>query len=283
VPVRLLLFAASFFALMLLTGRAIPWARASFIRSQPEGTLLVDALRGLASARWLLSAAGATAVVAAVADHRAFARTGLRWHRGAIRDLAMGAGFAGAAISLTALLLCFSGQAAFSVPGPSGGGLFAVSLAIAVTLAIGVSEEFLFRGYPFHLLVEGLGRVGGTLVLAGLFGLAHLGAGGTVAGVAGTAAWGIFLCDARLRWGSLWFPIGFHWSGNFFEGVVFGMPTSGQSWSNPLLHYQPVGDPIFTGGAFGPEAGLFMAVAAVAALLASRALRAGSPPAARGG
>ncbi len=284
VPVRLLLFAASFFALMWLTGRALPWARASFIRSQPEGTLLLDVLRGLASARWLLSAAGATAVVAAVADHRAFARAGLPWHRGATCHLALGAGFAGAAISLVALLLRFSGQAVFSVPGSAGGKILsAVPLAIAVTLVIGVSEEILFRGYPFHLLVEGLGRAGGILVLAGLFGLAHLGSGGTAAGVVGTAAWGIFLCDARLRWGSLWFPIGFHWFGNFFEGVVFGMPTSGQSWSHALLHYHPTGDPIFTGGAFGPEAGLFMAVAAVAALLASRALRVGGRQAVRDG
>lgn len=90
------------------------------------------------------------------------------------------------------------------------------------------------------------------------------------------------LCDARLRRGSLWFPIGFHWAGNFVEGVVFGMPTSGQSWSHPLLRYDAGGHPVFTGGAFGPEAGLFMAVAALAALLAMRGWRATVRPPAGG-
>lgn len=271
VPVRLLLFAVSFSALMWLTGRAFPWARASFLRSQPEGTLLVDLLRGLASARWLASAAGATAAVAVLADRRAFARAGMGWHPGAARDLALGAGFAAAAISLVALALWFSGQAVFSA-GPAMERLSSVGGEAAVALVIGVSEEFLFRGYPFHLLVEGLGRAGGIAVLAGLFGLAHLGSGGTIAGVLGTAVWGAFLCEARLRRGSLWFPIGFHWAGNFFEGVVLGMPTSGQSWSHPLLRYQATGDPILTGGAFGPEAGLLMGAAAVAALLTVRRL-----------
>lgn len=282
VPLRLFLFAASFFALMWLTGRALPWARGSFIRSQPEGTLLVDVLRGLASGRWFLSAAGATAAVAAAADRRAFARTGLGWHPGAIRDLAFGAGFAAAAISAVALVLQLTGQASFSASPAPERHLSTVAVAAGVTMVVGVNEEFLFRGYPFQLLVDGLGRTGGILLVAALFGLAHLGAGGTLAGVVGTAAWGAFLCDARLRRGSLWFPIGFHWAGNFVEGVVLGMPTSGQSWSHPLLRYEPRGDPVFTGGAFGPEAGLFMAVAALAALLAMRGWCATARPPASG-
>ncbi|HEU4382023.1 MAG TPA: CPBP family intramembrane glutamic endopeptidase [Anaeromyxobacteraceae bacterium] len=268
VPVRLVLFAASFAALMWLTGRALPWARASFIHTQPEGTLSVDLLRGLASARWLFSGLGATAVVATLADGRAFARAGLRWHAGAGRDLGLGIGFASAAIASIAALLLVSRQAAFSVPGADAWSrLAALPVAVAVTLVIGTSEEFLFRGYPFHLLVEGLGRAGGIVTLAGLFGLAHLGAGGTLAGVLGTAAWGAFLCLARLRLGSLWFPIGFHWAGNLVEGVVFGMPTSGQSWSHPWLGYRSTGNTLLTGGAFGPEASLFSAAVALAAWL----------------
>jgi hypothetical protein len=141
----------------------------------------------------------------------------------------------------------------------------ALPVTIVATLAIGASEELLFRGLPFQLVVEGLGAAGGTLVLAGLFGLAHLGAGGSLAGVAGTAGWGVLLCVARLRTGSLWFPIGFHWAGNLVEGVVW-VPTSGQRWSHPLLTYASRGDPRFTGAEFGPEAGLFSAAVVAAAL-----------------
>ena len=71
---------------------------------------------------------------------------------------------------------------------------------------------------------------------------------------------GIFLAGAFLALGylttrQLWLPIGLHIGWNFFEGVVFGFPVSGTE-TYSLLITNMVGPDLWTGGPFGPEAGI---------------------------
>jgi membrane protease YdiL (CAAX protease family) len=68
---------------------------------------------------------------------------------------------------------------------------------------------------------------------------------------------GMFLAFAYTRTRQLWLPIGLHIGWNFFEGTVFGFPVSGLGLSGIIEH--SVNGPVqFTGGAFGPEAGLVL-------------------------
>jgi uncharacterized protein len=55
----------------------------------------------------------------------------------------------------------------------------------------------------------------------------------------------------------LWLPIGLHIGWNFFEGPVFGFAVSGMG-SFTLIRQAAAGRQVFTGGAFGPEAGLIV-------------------------
>jgi ethanolamine transporter EutH len=68
---------------------------------------------------------------------------------------------------------------------------------------------------------------------------------------------GIFLAFAYTRTRKLWLPIGLHIGWNFFEGVVFGFPVSGLDIFQ-LVHHTVTGPELWTGGAFGPEAGLII-------------------------
>jgi hypothetical protein len=68
---------------------------------------------------------------------------------------------------------------------------------------------------------------------------------------------GLFLAFAYTRTRQLWLPIGLHIGWNFFEGTVFGFPVSGLSLFG-MIDHSVNGPVLFTGGAFGPEAGLVL-------------------------
>jgi hypothetical protein len=56
--------------------------------------------------------------------------------------------------------------------------------------------------------------------------------------------------------GELAMPIGIHITWNFFQGNVFGFPVSGMASAASFIGIQQGGPDAWTGGAFGPEAGI---------------------------
>ena len=67
----------------------------------------------------------------------------------------------------------------------------------------------------------------------------------------------VFLAYGYLSTKQLWLPIGLHIGWNFFEGVGFGFPVSGLDIYH-LTRITVSGPELWTGGAFGPEAGLIL-------------------------
>jgi len=154
----------------------------------------------------------------------------------------------------------------------SGAGRLLVSgspSSIAETLAIfvplffvsAIAEELPIRGYVLQNAWEAWGFVPAITASGVLFVLLHLGnphshaqLGLTVAGLAGYSVWtGLSLYWTR----SLWVAFGSHVAWNVFEGPVFGFPVSGFEFPGKTVFAANVGGPTwFTGGGFGPEAGV---------------------------
>lgn len=102
-------------------------------------------------------------------------------------------------------------------------------------------------------------------LVAGDLGAAHL--ANLALGLAGLAKAleaGVLLGAAYMLTRDLWLPIGIHWAWNLFEGPIYGTAVSGSS-STSLLTSVTTGPTLWTGGAFGPEAGLVAVALADAA------------------
>ena len=146
---------------------------------------------------------------------------------------------------------------------------FPIILApLAGWVLLGVHEELVFRGYQLTNMAQGLNfsRLGpswavvlAVILSSSLFGLFHVAnPNASVLSTVNLALWGgLLLGLGYVLTGRLALPLGLHIAWNFFEGNVFGFPVSG--WTTlgaTFLSIEQSGPPLFTGGAFGPEAGL---------------------------
>jgi membrane protease YdiL (CAAX protease family) len=125
-------------------------------------------------------------------------------------------------------------------------------------LLVGWNEELLSRGYHLQAIASGLNLFWGVVISSAVFGILHLGnPNATWVSAAGIFFAGLFLAYGYIRTRQLWLPIGLHIGWNFFEGVVFGFPVSGFNFYK-LTRIKVTSPELWTGGAFGPEAGLIV-------------------------
>ncbi len=182
------------------------------------------------------------------------------------RDVLLGFAVGGLMMMALAVALYLTGHARWQpglwgrAPWPQAATL---TLLWLVTFAlVGWYEEALLRGYLYGTLAQGMPRWAAAVLSALVFAALHTDnpAFGPRAFV-GLFAAGLFFAAVRgfTPWG-LGLPVGVHWGWNFFEGVVLGFPVSGLNLT-PWWQAQVQGPAWWTGGAFGPEAGLVLAVA----------------------
>jgi membrane protease YdiL (CAAX protease family) len=127
---------------------------------------------------------------------------------------------------------------------------------IFLFILVGWNEELLSRGYHLQNLASGLNVPWAVVISSMVFAGLHIGnPHATWISVVGIFFAGVFLAYAYLRTRQLWLPIGLHVGWNVFEGVVFGYPVSGAE-TYSLLRVSVGGPMSWTGGPFGPEAGL---------------------------
>ena len=196
-------------------------------------------------------------------DRRSFSSLGLALDRRVFGELGTGLILAGAMQATMFVLAGAQGWLRISSTELKGGdALGGIGAHIAwmtlVFLCVAWHEELLARGYWLVNLQEGLGRLPALVLSSLAFALAHMGNPNANASILpGLVGAGALFAWAALRSGRLWLPIGMHLGWNLFEGPIFGFPVSGlrfASWAATEV----AGPPLWTGGAFGPEAGLLL-------------------------
>ncbi len=204
-------------------------------------------------------------------DRRRFAGFGFRLSRDWWVDLAFGLS-QGALLMLVIFVIQLAAgwvtvTDTFSTREPGAVFALAVLPPLVTFLAVGFHEELFSRGYQLQNLAEGLnwsfigprGAIAiATVLTSALFGLLHAAnPNATMVSTLYLSLAGIYLATGYLLTGELAIPIGLHITWNFFQGNVFGFPVSGTDFTTAtFIRIEQAGPDVWTGGAFGPEAGL---------------------------
>ena len=195
-------------------------------------------------------------------DRRSFVSLGLEAHPAALVHFAAGVG-----ITLVMMGLIFALESALGwlrITGfawhtePMANVAGSVAIFVLICVLVGWNEELMSRGYHLQTLASGLTLAWGWILSSAVFALLHLAnPHASWMAVGGIVLAGLFLGYAYIRTGQLWLAMGLHTGWNFFEGVVFGFPVSGLPFYR-LTRTTISGPDLWTGGEFGPEAGLIL-------------------------
>ncbi|WP_231186605.1 type II CAAX endopeptidase family protein [Haladaptatus sp. DYF46] len=139
--------------------------------------------------------------------------------------------------------------------------------SVLLFVFVGISEELLVRGYLLTNLAEGFrwfrwlsgdaAVAVATLCSSILFGVGHVfNPNATLTSTFVIVLAGIMLASGYLLTGELGLSIGLHISWNLFQTSVYGFSVSGLRLPVTVVATEQVGPRVFTGGPFGPEAGL---------------------------
>ncbi|HEY9165917.1 MAG TPA: type II CAAX endopeptidase family protein [Candidatus Kryptonia bacterium] len=209
-----------------------------------------------------------TVVMIKYIDSRRFVSVGFPYHGAIFREIGLG-------FLIGTVMICLVGgfEIAFG----------AVKLSLRSNLSIillvrnfglsflffgffALGEELLFRGYPFQALIEGMGNVGAIIFMSVIFGLLHSGnPEATVFSTANTILAGVWLSVAYLKTRTLYFPFGAHFAWNLVQSFFLSLPVSGLLTNRTIFVPTDFGPDWFTGGRYGPEAGVGTTVVLIAA------------------
>ena len=242
---------------------------------QPNAGTLIG-LNLLAILSTLFSFLGSIWITGRLFDRRKFADFGVHFSRDWWTDLGFGALLGACLMAIIFLIEYALGWVKITgtiqmdpLPFPFIVGFL---LQFLFFVGVGIYEEFWSRGYQLKNLAEGLNafkRINpqiavlvSMLVSSIVFGLLHAGnPNATVLSTFNIILAGIFLAAGYILTGELAIPIGLHITWNFFQGNVFGFPVSGTNAGATLVAIEQSGPKFFTGGPFGPEAGMIGIVA----------------------
>jgi membrane protease YdiL (CAAX protease family) len=201
-----------------------------------------------------------------------FPALGCSPHPGWLKNFGIGSAFGAASLLLAALLTTLTRGIQFRFD-PAGGGLIGQTLAtsLAIFVFAAAAEEILFRGYPLQTLTRAQLAWLGVLLTSVPFAAVHLRNPNAVPGFTfvNTALAGVWLALAYLRTRSLWLPLGLHWSWNWVQASLLGLPVSGieRITPAPLLRATNAGPDWLTGGAYGIEGGAACTVALLVSIV----------------
>lgn len=136
-------------------------------------------------------------------------------------------------------------------------------LALVPSLAVGFSEELVFRGYIFTTFGERMPIWVAAIIMSVIFALFHFTLSGfNLAFVISVVAISFMFLSLRFATGSLWFAIGLHGAWDWTQTYVVGLSTTGSKHDPALVQISQAGPSFWVGGGQAIESGaLFILIA----------------------
>jgi membrane protease YdiL (CAAX protease family) len=269
---RLAIFVISFFICAQLSQVILLWGIGGVLQ-RPTLDVAVSNWGFVAGHGALLISAGLVGwACGALLEELPLRALGCLPHRGWLRNLGIGSALGIASLFLAALLATVTRGIHFSFDRAGPQSIAAtVATSALVFLFAAAAEEMLFRGYPLQTLRRAKLAWLGVLLTSVPFAAVHLQNPNVVPGITflNTALAGLWLAVAYLRTRSLWLPLGLHWSWNWAQASLLGLPVSGinRLAPAPLLRAVDSGPAWLTGGAYGIEGGAACTVALLVSTL----------------
>lgn len=266
-PWRLLTFGATLF---------LAQGIAESLVSPLFGLLSAQVGEPLPSYQWTMLAAVFAAVVVALrnVDDAPWSAAGLGDGAWNVRVLSRGTVFGAAAILATVALLWAVGAMRFETSALVDGNVSTLnawsgtSFRLLMLLApAALWEELIFRGYLWHVAVDGMGVAFARWSTSLAFTAVHLmNPGASVRSTVVVFLAGLCLALLRERLSSLPAAWGAHLAWNWVMAAALHVPVSGLAFATPGYRAVLSGPDWLTGGAWGPEGSVVAGLVMIAAI-----------------
>ncbi len=179
---------------------------------------------------------------------------------GKLVRLMSGAAWGSVSLSVLIGVLWRNGSLVFDGYSLGGAAVWRYAIAWAlVFMLVGILEESLLRGYLQYTLSKGLGFWWAALLLSVTFALLHTRNNGeSLFGLLAVGAGGMVFCLSLWYTKSLYWAVGFHAGWDWGQSYFYGTANSGWLMQGHLFLAHLTGNPLWSGGATGPEASLFL-------------------------
>lgn len=165
--------------------------------------------------------------------------------------------FALLSLSLVVILMYLMGLLIFDCINLSFSNMLNVFILLPIWFIQGSSEEILVHGWLLPTIAGRSNAMVGLLLSTIFFVLMHYESQGvTLLTIINLALIGLLLGIHVLKNNSIWGAITFHTIWNFSESSVFGFINENVSENYQIITTEVSGDPILSGGNFGPEGSL---------------------------
>lgn len=138
---------------------------------------------------------------------------------------------------------------------------------LLVFVIVGMKEELLSRGYCITALNQMNKPWISVIISSVIFSALHLlNPNVKPLGIINIILVGVLFGYMFVKTKSLWMPIGYHITWNYFQGCIYGFNVSGLNIKG-VFNCNILKENILTGGAFGPEAGILTTIVVLMGLL----------------